>query len=277
MHTFPLILYAAASVVYIAYFVSRRPGLGQTATTLLGVGALAHTFFIGMLTMTLGHVPFAGTTQAISMFVWLLALAYLYTEMTTNERSIGVFIVPFLCVLDIIPTIEASFADRTPIPDILRSPWFGLHVASLLFAYASFALAAVIGITYVLMFKEIKAKHLGFFYNRLPSLQVLDVMNLRAVTIGWLFLTMGVVIGAVWAVQARTGPVSDPRLDAMSLLDPKIFVALICWAIYSFELYARRAIGWHGRRAAWLSTIGFAIVLLNFLPIGYFLTRSHSF
>lgn len=277
MNTIPLILYVAASVAYIAFFVTRQKSLGQAATTVLGVAALAHTFVIGMLTMTLGHVPFAGTTQAVSMFVWLLALAYLYTEMTTNERSIGVFIVPFLCLLQLIPTIEASFTDPTPIPAILRSPWFGVHVASLLFAYASFALAAVIGITYMLMFKEIKAKTLGFFYNRLPSLQVLDVMNVRAVTIGWLFLTIGVLVGAVWAVQARTGPLSDPRLDAMSLLDPKIFVALICWGVYSFELYARRAIGWHGRRAAWLSTIGFAIVLLNFLPIGYFLTRSHSF
>ena len=53
-------------------------------------------------------------------------------------------------------------------------------MSSLLFAYASFALACVIGITYVLLFKEIKAKHLGFFYARLPSLQVLDSMNQRA-------------------------------------------------------------------------------------------------
>ena len=60
---------------------------------------------------------------------------------------------------------------------MLHSPWFCVHVSSLLFAYASFALACMIGITYVLLFKEIKAKHLGLFYTRLPSLQVLDVMN----------------------------------------------------------------------------------------------------
>jgi ABC-type transport system involved in cytochrome c biogenesis permease subunit len=63
----------------------------------------------------------------------------------------------------------------------------------------------------------------------------------------------------------------------MSLQDPKIFVALLCWAVYSFELYAGRAIGWRGRRAAWLSAVGFAIVLLNFLPVSYFFTKSHNF
>jgi ABC-type transport system involved in cytochrome c biogenesis permease subunit len=160
---------------------------------------------------------------------------------------------------------------------MLMSAWFGVHVSSLLFAYASFALACVIGVTYVLLFKEIKAKHLGFFYARLPSLDVLDTMNLRAVTIGWVFLTLGVIVGWVWASQARAGGSSDPRLQAMSLQDPKIFVALLCWAVYSFELYAGRAIGWRGRRAAWLSAVGFAIVLLNFLPVSYFFTKSHNF
>ena len=84
---------------------------------------------------------------------------------------------------------------------------------------AVLALAFVLGITYVLLFKEIKAKHLGFFYARLPSLQVLDVMNGRVVTIGWLFLTVGIAIGAIWATQVQASP--DPRVQAMSLHFPQ--------------------------------------------------------
>jgi len=137
--------------------------------------------------------------------------------------------------------------------------------------------ACVIGITYVLLFKEIKAKQLGFFYARLPSLQVLDAMNQRAIVIGWIFLTIGMIVGAVWAARAQGYAPGDPRVQAMSLQDPKIFVALVCWAVYSFELFAARRIGWGGRRAAYLSALGFAIVLLNFVPISYFLTKSHNF
>ena len=160
---------------------------------------------------------------------------------------------------------------------MLQGPLFGIHVSSLLFAYASFALACVIGITYVLLFKEIKAKQLGFFYARLPSLEVLDRMNQRAIMIGWIFLTVGVIVGGVWAAEARDYAGGDPRVQAMSLHDPKIFVALVCWGVYSFELFAARRIGWGGRRAAYLSALGFAIVLLNFVPISYFLTKSHNF
>jgi len=270
-----LLFYVAAAVAYGANFTRRSDRAGRAATALLAAGAVAHTFLIGMERMQIGYMPFVGTTSAVSFFVWLLALAYLYTEMSTNERAMGVFITPLLVLLMLIPTLDMPVLGARPA--LLRSPLFTAHVASVLFAYASFALACVIGVTYVLLFKEIKRKHLGFFYARLPSLQVLDRMNMRAVTIGWLFMTVGVIIGIIWASQTNFRESADPRAQAMTMMDPKILFAFISWGVYSFELFARRAIGWGARRSAWLSAIGFGIVLLNFLPIGYFLTKSHNF
>jgi ABC-type uncharacterized transport system permease subunit len=168
--------------------------------------------------------------------------------------------------LQAIPGFRPGVEDRAA---VLQGPLFGVHVSSLLFAYASFALACVIGITYVLLFKEIKTKHLGVFYARLPSLQILDEMNQRAIVVGWVFLTIGLIAGVMFASQTQA--------PAMSIQDPKIFVALICWAVYSFELFAARRIGWAGRRTAYLSAVGFAIVLLNFVPISYLFRNSHSF
>jgi ABC-type uncharacterized transport system permease subunit len=271
MNFIPLALYSAALVAYVWHFGQRNPAVGRSATTLLVAAALTHTFVIGMQTMEMRHVPVGDATSAISTFVWLLALSYLYTEMTTDERAMGVFILPLLVALQAIPAFRPSADVQRP---VLQGPLFGVHVLSLLFAYASFALACVIGITYVLLFKEIKAKHLGFFYARLPSLQVLDRMNQRAIVIGWVFLTAGIAAGAVWATT-YAGP--DPHVREMSLQDPKIFVAVLCWAVYSFELFAARRIGWGGRRTAYLSAVGFAIVLLNFVPISYFLKQSHNF
>src|SRR5438270_10422019 len=217
MNITPLVIYAAAMVAYAWHFTERNPMVGRTATTLLIFAALAHTFVIWMLTMDVGHVPIAGATSAISTFVWLLALAYLYIEMTTDERAMGVFVLPLLVALQAIPALRPGVEAQSA---VLQSPWFGVHVSSLLFAYASFALAGVIGITYVLLFKEIKAKQLGFFYARLPSLEVLDRMNQRAIMIGWIFLTVGVIVGGVWAAEARDYAGGDPRVQAMSLHDP---------------------------------------------------------
>ena len=268
----PFVFYGAAACAYLAHFARRQPRIGHAATAFLGAGVLSHTFMIGMQTMEAGYAPLVGTTAAISAFVWLLGLAYLYVELSTEERAMGVFVTALMTALAVLPALDSQLDPR---PALLRSPLFTVHVLSMLFAYASFALAFVLGITYVLLFKEIKAKHLGFFYARLPSLQVLDTMNARAITVGWIFLTCGVIVGGLWATQIHASP--DPRAQAMSVADPKILVALLCWAMYSFALFARRAIGWSGRRAAWLSTVGFVIVLLNFVPVSYFLTRSHNF
>ena len=272
MRLVPLLFYAAAAAAYACHFAWRDARAGRFATALLGAGLLAHTFLIGMQTMQAGHAPLVGTSAAISAFVWLLGLAYLYIELTSEERSVGVFITLLLVVLGIFPALDPDVSQR---PALLQSPLFTIHVLAMLFAYASFALAGVLGLTYVLMFKEIKAKHVGFFYTRLPSLRSLDVMNGRAVVVGWSFLTIGVVVGVIWAMQVQHSP--DPRAQAMSLADPKILFALVCWGLYSFAVYARKVSGWSGRRAAWLSALGFIVVLLNFVPVGDLFTRSHNF
>ena len=151
-----------------------------------------------------------------------------------------------------------------------------MHVSSLLFAYASFALACVIGITYVLLFKEIKAKHLGFFYARLPSLQVLDAMNQRAIVVGWIFLTIGVVVGADLGGAGARRPDRPARPGDVAAGSEDLRRAGLLGGVLVRAVRARR-IGWGGRRAAYLSAVGFAIVLLNFVPISYFLTKSHNF
>ena len=269
----PLPLYLVAGIVYAVFFVRCNARVGRLATASLSAAAFIHTFVIGMRTVEIGLLPFVDTASAISAFVWMLAVAYLYTEVTTDERALGVFIAPLLVGLEAISALSGTVSEPAP---ILDSPLLAAHVLSLLFAYAAFALACVVGITYVLLFRELKSKQLGFFAARLPSLRVIDTMNGRAVGVGWLFLTAGLVVGVIWALRLQPDT-SDPRVLAMSFSDPKIFVVVLSWAVYSFEIYARRAIGWSGRRAAWLSALGFSIVLVNFVPVGYFLTESHNF
>jgi ABC-type uncharacterized transport system permease subunit len=272
LNLLPLVLYGAAGVAYAIHFARRQPGVGRTATVLLLLGALAHTFVIGMEAVQFRHMPFANPSRAISTFIWLLALAYLYLEVTTEERAMGVFILPIVIGLQAIPVLYPGV--ERPVPE---SPLFWIHMGSLLFAYASFALGGVLGLIYMLQFKELKKKHLGYFYTRLPSLQILDVMNSRAVTIGWVFLTIGLVVGIVWTAQARGIAPDDPNLQAMALDDPKVFMAVVTWMVYSFALLARRTMGWSGRKAAWLSALGFVIILLSFVPLNYFVPNSHQF
>ena len=149
---------------------------------------------------------------------------------------------------------------------------------SVLFAYASFALACVLGVTYVLLFKEIKAKQLGFFYARLPSLagarrdeQPRDHRRLD--------LPDGRRHRSAPSGRAQVQGSPDPRVQAMSLADPKILVALVSLGrfIPSRSSRAKRDRLERTSRRVPVGASAFAVVLLNFVLVGYFLTKSHNF
>ena len=103
-------------------------------------------------------------------------------------------------------------------------------------------------------------------------------MNSRAVAVGWLFLTIGVVVGhRLDGAGARRGAGQPEPAGDVAATTRRSSSRSLTWAVYSFAVFARRTMGWTGRRAAWLSALGFVIVLLNFLPVSYFVTTSHTF
>src|SRR5205814_4866226 len=107
----------AAGVAYAIHFARRDPAIGRTATTLLLLGVLVHTFVIGMQTMEVRHVPFANPSRAVSTFVWLLTLSYLYLELTSDERAMGVFIVPVIVGLQVIPALYPGMEAKDQVLD----------------------------------------------------------------------------------------------------------------------------------------------------------------
>ena len=68
-----LALYAGSAVAYALHFARREASVGRTATTLLMVAVLVHTFVVAMQTMQAGQFPISTTSLAVPAFVWLLA------------------------------------------------------------------------------------------------------------------------------------------------------------------------------------------------------------
>ena len=124
------ILYLAAFCAYVWHFAGRRLIAGRAATGLLLVAVLVHTFTLGMYTMELGVPPMAGRTGAVSTFVWMLAVAYLSIELSTDERGMGVFVTPLLVTLQ---GLVAHGEMPTDVPRYFATPF----VACLLYTSPS--------------------------------------------------------------------------------------------------------------------------------------------
>ena len=167
-------------------------------------------------------------------------------------------------------TISFFLPDRSegPIPHQLQTIWFPVHVSAALLGNAFMGLAFVIGIGYLVQERQVKGKHMGAIFSRLPPLNVLDEINYRCLTYGFPFMTVGIITGSVWA-QNAWGTYWD--------WSPKETWSLVTWFIYAALLHLRLNVGWRGRRAAILSIIGFTILLFAFIGVTLLGKGSHSF
>ena len=225
-----------------------------------------HTVLLGMITISAGEVPL--TSQVLpSLCAWLVVVVYIYLEVSTQGRSLGVMIVPIVVVLHVL-----TLTKLLGVEDIQGTGygggWFELHVLAYGLAYTAFAISCVGGVMYLMLLGEIQAKHFGFFYSRLPSLEVLNQITNRAATFGFVFLTGGTIASSVWAFQ---------HLSQFSIWREPVFLpVLIAWVIYAGNLAARWWGGWQGKRAAFLSIMGFVLVILAFPVVGVLFSGPHN-
>jgi cytochrome c-type biogenesis protein CcsB len=176
------------------------------------------------------------------------------------------FILPLVFVL----MLSSSMLPREirPLSPVLQSYWLGIHTSLAMLGNAAFAVAFGVGIMYLLQEHYVKTKRLRGLFQRLPSLQVLDEINYRLITIGFPLLTLAIITGALWAESAW---------GSYWRWDPKEVWSLITWFIYALVLHIRLTAGWRGKRAAILSTVGFLTVLFTFFGVNFFLKSLHTF
>jgi ABC-type transport system involved in cytochrome c biogenesis permease subunit len=121
---------------------------------------------------------------------------------------------------------------------------------------------------YLIQNRLIKRKNIGSFSRLLPSLKELDNINHICLLWGFPLLTLGVLVGSIWA---RTVWGSHWQWD------PKQIWTLTAWLLYAVLLHQRLALGWSGRRVALFSVLAFLILLAGFFLEKTFFTTVHNF
>jgi ABC-type transport system involved in cytochrome c biogenesis permease subunit len=148
----------------------------------------------------------------------------------------------------------------------LGGAWIWVHITLATIGIAAFVLNFAGAVMYLLQEHQLKAKRPGTFYYRLPALETLDRLTYRALALGFPFLTVGLILGALWAGTAW---------GSVFAFDPLALFSFVAWAIYAATLAGRAAAGWHGRRAAYFALAGFAVLVAT-LGAGLFLPGRHG-
>jgi len=276
LFNFVTLSYFIAMVFFIAYIATRSAKVALVAHLVSIVGVALHTLAIGMrwyesyqMPGGVGHAPLSNLYESVVFFSWTILVIYLLLDIKYKQRAVGAFVIPFAFLGMTWAQLRLNTAIEPLVP-ALQSNWLTYHVITCFLGYAAFAVACGVSIMYLIKIgKEEKGEgSIGGILGIFPSVRVLDEINYSAVMIGFPLLTIGIVTGAAWANYAW---------GTYWSWDPKETWSLIVWFIYAAFLHARFTRGWVGRRAAWLSVIGFCATIFCYLGVNLVLSGLHSY
>jgi len=270
-HIFSIVtfVYGFAVILYVAAWVFKKEAAGRLATASLVAATLGNAAAILLrwhesYQLGYGHAPLSNLYESLVFFALVFSVLYLFVEFKYHMRAIGVIASPIPFLAMAYASLQADSRIEPLIP-ALQSNWLIAHVMSCFLGYAAFAVA--FGISLLYLFKSFGGDPSSGLRRLVPDTAILDDLTHRMITFGFLFLSVGIFTGSVWANQAW---------GRYWGWDPKETWSLITWLIYAAILHVRLMRGWEGRRIAILSVIGFMAVLFTYFGVNL-LPGLHSY
>ncbi len=214
-----------------------------------------------------GRVPWGNMYEfSISSAVGILAV-FLGFSLRRDVRWLGLFIVfPVLLTLGLAVTV--LYTEAAQLVPALKSYWLVIHVSAAVIGGGAFTIAAAITTVYLVRDAGERKGRTSRVLARFPEAARLEQMSYRILAFAFIVWTFAVVSGAIWAENAW---------GRYWGWDPKETWAFITWVVYAAYLHARTTAGWRGRKAAYVSLVGFACFLINYFGVNLFVQGLHSY
>lgn len=142
----------------------------------------------------------------------------------------------------------------------MESLIFRAHLIFVILAFVVFCASFVMGVFFLIQESRIKHHKISLWAVRLPSLGTLYSLYYKVLTVGFVSLSLGMIMGAV---------VSHQRQGRFFIGDPKEIGAFITWSLYALFLNLKWQAEWTGRKGIILSLLGFVAVILTFLTLNH--------
>ena len=230
-----------------------------------------------------GYFPLSNLYESLIFLSWGISTIHLFVEFRTQSRLIGAISTPIIFFISGFSslTLPIEMQKALPLVPSLQSNWLMMHVSMMMVSYATLIIGSLLSILYLTFtfFKKekgnietsttniltIQQNNVG---SQLPILQIVDIWSYRIIGLGFPFLTLGIISGAVWANEAWGSYWS---------WDPKETWALITWLIFAAYLHSRLLKGWQGIKAASLGSCGFFVIWICYLGVNFLGKGLHSY
>jgi cytochrome c-type biogenesis protein CcsB len=250
---------AALLLATVNLFKREQRRLAAATTAVLAAGAITQTAYLILRWAAAGRAPFSNMFESLVLFVWALVAIHLALQWRHKIPALaaGTALVAVLTL-----AYASSFESKIePLMPALRSNWLTVHVFTCFLGYGAVTIAMLSGLGYLLVTRGGRPLRPGMA-------ETLEAVTDKTISFGFLFLTVGIISGAVWANSAW---------GTYWSWDPKETWSLITWFIYAIYLHCRFMRGWRGKRAAWIAVAGFASVVFTYIGVNFLLSGLHSY
>jgi ABC-type transport system involved in cytochrome c biogenesis permease subunit len=251
-----LLIYAIAALLYLIQLVFQKRTFlvfGQRlvilAFLLQGIGFAIHIAQVGY--------PFLLDSSDSYLFsAWVLAGLFILICLKYRFQVAGALFLPAILVLYTL----AHFSQENYLGNtgLANSPWASIHIVFGFLSFSIFFLSFILGVLFLFQELQLKRKKIWRIFDKLPSLDVLDQLHYKALSVGFVLLSLGIITGAAWAKSVKGVYFFD---------DPRQLWSIIAWLVYAFFFQVRFSAGWKGRRGVLLSLMGFMVILFTFLEV----------
>lgn len=250
----------AGSVAIIGVLLKKRPE--KSVLALMGLGLLVHTASLAMRWERLGHGPFVSMFEILSSNVWSLMLVFVIAYWRLPAvRPVAALVMPILFIL--MGWLMTVTPGETRLPPTYHTVWLFVHIG-----FAKVFMGAVlvaVGLSGVILLRSTAFGQEKF--QRLPESERLSELAFRCMAIGFVFETLMLIAGAIWA-QDAWGRYWD--------WDPLETWSFITWLLVAIYLHVRLTFKVTPRRGAWMIIAVFVSAFLTFFGVPFITQSAHQ-
>jgi cytochrome c-type biogenesis protein CcsB len=259
-----LALYFTGTFLFLAHLANKNPKLSGLSILTTALGFAFHTAALVARVIGDRQVPLTNFYEAMAFFSWALVLVFLLVEYRYRILILGSFILP-LAFLTLV-SVAALPKQMRELNPMFQSVWIFIHVSLTMLGLVAFTIAFVAGVVYLIQERLLKSRRFNPMSSELPSLDLLDGFNQKAVILGFPLLTLGMITGAM---------LSENIWKAYFSLQPVETLTLVTWLFYFAMLHGRLTVGWRAKKAAYLAVVGFIVVVLT-VGVNFFAKGPHN-
>jgi len=260
-----VVFYGVAALYSI--FVFRKGFRKDTWVSygLIAAGLICHMAAMATRGMTFQRCPTNNLYEATLFLEWAMVAAYLVIGALPRLRFLGAFLAPVLLAIGVfalMPQLDPPYGERPNFSGGLSS----LHKALILLSYGAFGFAAVAALMYLMQERDLKFHKTRALLSRLPPIQRLEIVMSRLVLAGFVLLTGGLVVSALYLRQTKGIYFTT---DALA-----VYSACV-WLLYLGMVVGRWRFSQRGRRMALGAVGSFVFIMLTFWGI-FLLSAIHN-